>query len=185
VVSSGDGDLSFDLGEEKDAVPFVLDVRVGRERFVHIEGTKASDGGSRSHAWYGPRVQGVAEVELTVSATNTVSGTVDGRRIVPFVNDGTAESFRSVVFEDGGLVPQWHVDERVNDTVRSLMENARSAMASCGATRQSRQGQDGTAGLPPVRLFDDSYSHGGQHDDTKNSVACVVSLPRFVDSCLS
>ena len=85
---------------------------------------------------YGTGIHGIIHAEFFTDGS-TITGTVDGRALLPFAV-GSASDSSALVFADGGALPTLSVDPGVTDAV-SAISRAVAAPTACGSTAQPRQ----------------------------------------------
>jgi hypothetical protein len=116
-----------------------MTIREKGDLLVETHHTVDGSGSIAVRVTYGKLFQGVNEALLTV-AGGMVSGTIDGRALVPFPATETPETFP---FQDGQPAPETTVNRKLLDGMKKLMNQAAAKRPSCAAAagRGSRTGQ--------------------------------------------
>jgi len=147
VVTTDRGKLVIENDESesadgKIAVEMVLHVEVGGQVFMDEKTTASSDKHARSHAVYGPLVQGIHEVESWTDDDDTLHETVDGRPMEPVSLEDAKDDPSKVPyrFVDGAPAPATVVDPQVQAAVAELFEKGHASSAACSAGTTSQPG---------------------------------------------
>lgn len=93
---------------------------------------------TRIHTSYGPAFIGVKEVDFTSNGT-TVSGSIDGRAIVPFPASAVPEMLQ---FQDGQPAPASSVSPTILQQLGQIYALAETTVARCVPAAASAQGAD-------------------------------------------
>lgn len=140
IVASYKG-LSLSVVERAPANPTeahtsVTTVREKRALVLEITQTFGSGISTRIQTRYGSAFQGFAESDLTTDGV-TVSGTIDGRAIVPFAVNAAPDT---VEFQDGQPAPEATIRNGLVPQLTKLFAQGEKAATACGRSRAARSG---------------------------------------------
>lgn len=105
-----------------------LDFTLGGAPVLTVE-TSGDDGVAITTLTYGGAFSGIRRAQITNDGT-TISGTIDGRAIVPMPASANPNS---ATFQDGGPPPNVQVDPKLQAAIQGLWQEVGESAASCKA----------------------------------------------------
>lgn len=104
-------------------------IRQNQTVLMDVQTTSAPNGGPVTvRVTYNKLYQGTSEAQFTVQG-GMVSGSVDGRAIVPFAATAAPET---LLFQDGQAPPDGQVDQKLLNSVNSLLDAVLASPPTCG-----------------------------------------------------
>jgi hypothetical protein len=175
-TDSGRGRMTIDVIATRGPMPqmqITQSIRVDGALYDLIEATRDVDGTLRAQVVFGPLVEGMSHVELSV-AGGMLTGSYDGRAIAPMATDADP---RSLAFQDGGPPPSALVSDDVRAVLSELFAkgapDANPSLRAGGGARLPRS-TPSTSGDGPIE-FDKSYpGSSGQYDTPGTSTNCLL-----------
>jgi hypothetical protein len=112
-------------------------IRQNSTLLLETQSTVHPDGPIEVRVTYGKVYQGIAEALLTVNG-GMISGTVDGRALVPFPATETPDTLQ---FQDGQPAPETTVNQKLHEAMTKFLGQAKVDGGKCVATTD-RKGRD-------------------------------------------
>jgi hypothetical protein len=182
TARSNRASVAYVVSEIADgAVTRRMEVQYQGSMFMQWLSTSTKDGRLRVHLEYGPLVTGVKVADAWTDDGKTMSGTIDGRPLVPMPVGMEPSAAR---FVDGRPSPSTVIAPGVLDAVGELADQAASLARTCDAPPLSEDGPSGAlqplagrgdprpGGLQPLSGSYDGNT--GQLDDPQDSSKCIL-----------